>query len=482
MPEFPPIFIPLHFRDKLSVINPMGHIGVVTLWSAIKWVKGRLEEIGIDTSPSTSPVAVIGNLYGNGLPEMLRNLLYNPQIQYLIICGTDKSGSASELANFFNLGLEKVEFLGDEKLKIKNTGRIMDNMITPEMFDPKPVVFCVGDLKSEKSLDEFKRVFYSLEKPKISSLSRTEIQLPTVSITRFPSNPGAHQIVAEKPLDAWIELIFRLYRFGVEVKLKKGYRNELQNVRVVVEKPEFIDSEKLAELGFEPERFTEYYNTFLDKDIPADIEYTYGNRIGEYFGVDALAGCIENLKKDREDRKSYINLWDTGKDIESTSGHPCLVSLYFRTFEGKLTLSASFRTHNSLDAWLKNFYGLMKIQNTVCEKLKAEPGPITVISHSISIDPRRIETVKSIAGLMKSGVVHDPCGNFRIDTEDGEIVVRHFYRGMQINEYRNKSSLVIQHQLNRDRAVSDISHAIYLGRMLEKAETCLKTGEIFIQD
>ena len=101
-------FIPLFFGDRLLTINPRGVIGVVTLWSKPEYVLERFREAGVDLDPATSPIAVFGTLYGNGLREMLRNLLYNPQIQVLLICGHDRSGSKQELDNFFAQGLEPV--------------------------------------------------------------------------------------------------------------------------------------------------------------------------------------------------------------------------------------------------------------------------------------------------------------------------------------------------------------------------------------
>ena len=80
-------FEPLYFGDRLTVINPYGTIGVVTLWSRVDYVIERFRQAGVDLDPNTSPIAVFGNLYGNGLREMLRNLLWNPQIQVLLICG-----------------------------------------------------------------------------------------------------------------------------------------------------------------------------------------------------------------------------------------------------------------------------------------------------------------------------------------------------------------------------------------------------------
>lgn len=100
-------FKPLHFGNKLRIVNPHGRVGIVTLWSKVEFVEAALAEMNVDLSPATSKIAVIGNLFGNGLPHLLRNLLYNPQIGQLVICGANKSGSAEDLIGFFKDGLEK---------------------------------------------------------------------------------------------------------------------------------------------------------------------------------------------------------------------------------------------------------------------------------------------------------------------------------------------------------------------------------------
>ena len=76
----------------------------------VDYVIERFRQAGVDLDPATSPIAVFGTLYGNGLREMLRNLLYNPQIQTLLICGHDRSGSANELHKvFLMVDLEPVD-------------------------------------------------------------------------------------------------------------------------------------------------------------------------------------------------------------------------------------------------------------------------------------------------------------------------------------------------------------------------------------
>ncbi|KJR41193.1 hypothetical protein MCHI_002900 [Candidatus Magnetoovum chiemensis] len=43
-----------------------------------------------------------------------------------------------------------------------------------------------------------------------------------------------------------------------------------------------------------------------------------------------------------------------------------------------------------------------------------------------------------------------------------------------LKQYRSKQAERIQYELKRDRAVSDIGHAIFIGRELAKAESRLR--------
>ncbi len=140
-------FIALHFPDKLRIVNPRARLGVITLWSRIEFVESKLAQMGVDLNPATSKIAVIGNLYGNGIPHLLRNLLYNPQIRDLVICGANKSGSAEELIAFFESGTERATSLGESVTRIKGTRRIIDDALTPEHFSTRPRITRFGELR-----------------------------------------------------------------------------------------------------------------------------------------------------------------------------------------------------------------------------------------------------------------------------------------------------------------------------------------------
>jgi thymidylate synthase len=489
-------FIPLYFQDKLTIVNPAGTIGVLTLWSKIDYVMERFHQAGIDLDPTTSPIAVFGTLYGNGLRELLRNLLYNPQIRTLLICGRNRSGSLEDLTAFFDAGLESAasplvsyETGADgavvQTCRIKGTNRLIDNLVRPDKFRAKPQILVLGEPKDEQALrrlQEFFHIQQNLTQQTGDSGERQEIPLPQVAISHFPSQPQAHTIVRDTPLEAWQELLFVISRFGHPVKLAKGERLELQNVKVVVTRPVFESEEALREHHFDPEKLHKYQRDFLRGEKGPDETYSYGHRLRAYFGNDNLESCRRRLQADPEDRKAYLTLWDNRRDLEVPKGQPCFVSLFCRRYDQQLTLSATFRTHNALDAWLPNVYGLMAVQQFLTSQLNLSPGPITVVSHSISIDRKEMDRALAMVGHRAFVIREDPCGYFRLSLDEGEILVEHRHGDVTLKEYRDKKAVRLQHQLARDLALSDFNHAMYLGRQLARAEECLRTGREFEQE
>jgi thymidylate synthase len=474
-------FKPLYYADRLYLINPYGDVSITTLWSrptqVIKW----LTQQEIDLSPQTSRVAVVANLYGNGLPQMLRNLLFNPQINYILILGQNLSGSQEELNNFFELGLEETLFLGTPAYRIVGTTRIIDNLVKPADFKQTIKISNCGKL--ETSATPVQDFFNRLPAKQPCVIARNNVPLPKVDIRRFPSEPRNHNILQKTPLLAWQELIFHLVRFGHRNQLKKGERLELQNVKVIIEEPIEESAELLNQYGFSLAHFKQYQENILSSNLLGQ-PYSYGNRLRSHFQIDTLETVINVLSQDINSRHAYIALWDTHCDLERESSVPCLVSLFFRYFDTKLTLTATFRTHNALSAWLENVYGLMAIQNYVIGKVNKinknpmdiERGAITVFSHSISVDVNMLSQSKFVVKNFKKTFSVDPNGEFAVtvDKEQQEIVVQHTYQGAVIAEYRGKTSEAVERQLAKDCALSDIGHALYLGREMAKKAMLLK--------
>jgi len=474
-------FKPLYYADRLHLINPYGDVSITTLWSrptqVIKW----LTQQEIDLSPQTSRVAVVANLYGNGLPQMLRNLLFNPQINYILILGQNLSGSQEELNNFFELGLEETLFLGTSAYRIVGTTRIIDNLVKPADFKQTIKISNCGKL--ETSATPVQDFFNGLPAKQPYVIARNNIPLPKVDIRRFPSEPRNHNILQPSPLSAWQELIFRLVRFGHRNQLKKGGRLELQNVKVIIEEPIEESAELLREYGFTLAHFKQYQENILSSNLLGQ-PYSYGNRLRSHFQIDTLETVINVLSQDINSRHAYIALWDTHCDLECENSVPCLASLFFRYFDSKLTLTATFRTHNALSAWLENVYGLMAIQNYVVEqvnnrnqgKIDLTCGAITLFSHAISIDVNVLPQAEFVVKNFKKAFSVDPNGEFSVtvDKKSQEIVVQHTYQGAVIAEYRGKNAESVERKLAKDYALSDIGHALYLGREIARNEFLLK--------
>lgn len=484
----------LYYKDKLLVINPIGDCGIVTLWSPIKTVYKKLSSAGVELDPQTSRIAVLGTLYGNGLPELLRNLLYNPQIRYLIILGKDLFGSRHELINFFERGLQEVSYLGTTMFAIVATERKMDGEVTAEDFAQRLSLTDLSQYRGEDARNKIKDFFTHLPPAKPCQTKRIHRPIPKVQVEWYPSNPRGHTVIRKHPLSAWKELIFCLVRFGQCNKIKKGERFELQNVKVVVEEPIEESRQQLAKHGFSLAELHTYQASILDPTPSTEQPYTYGNRLRGYFLsdekiVDTLDTTIKHFQADPETRCAYISIWDTKRDaMPGIKGHPCLVSLFFRKFSEKLTLTATFRTHNALDGWLMNLYGLMAIQKHVAKRLSIPVGSISVISHSISIDPQGngMERARAIAKDKKSDDLVDKAtgrrstrldanGEFVVTTDlkSKEIVVHHIYKGQTLKEYRAKKCETLEKMLARDLAISDISHALYLGREMARQDYML---------
>ncbi len=476
-------FIPLHFGNKLKIANPNATVGLVCLWSALDYVIEGLTNAGIDLNSSSSKLAVIGNLYGNGIPQLLRNLLYNPQLTDIVICGADRSGSAGVLKAYFKAGLEKAESLGCEVTRIVGTTYVIDDLVTPDMFGGRVTVHKpFGDPHEPESISKLKSFLDHYTAKPADEQERIDIPFPKVEVTHFPSDPAAHCIAAETPLAAWREVVFHIARFGHIVHLRKGDRQELQNLKVVIRHPVEDDPCDLLDFGFDIEDLKRYQQDMVIAERSNDQPYTYGNRIRDYYGFDSLEKFAQRLRENPQDRDCYLALWDSHKDIDADDA-PCLVSIFFRVFDNTLTLTAVYRTHNAMDAWLKNIYGLMMVQQMVSEQTCIPPGTLTVISQSISIDPTRYDRAQRVCDAKGFAVNLDPNGHFTISLEESDIVVKHFNPdGQEIKEYRSPKAERLQHELYRDCAISDIGHAIYIGRQLAKAEECLRTGQEYIDE
>jgi thymidylate synthase len=501
-------FEALYYRELLHPVNPSGDIGLLTLWSPLRSAQRRLNSISPEILDcSRSRVVVTANLFGDGMYAMFCNLLFNPQVRHLIAIGEDLDlPTCMEIEAFLSHGLEDAEMLGMPLKRIVGTDRVFS--ASPD-FDELRLrnglsFRYLGKLSSASLGTDLMSCLHDLPRFRESDTAEPlRVGLTTTPDTpvRRPAEPSAQQVIRRGPLDCWEELVVRAVRFGRPVNLRSGLRLELLNAKAVITEPAEESAEVLAEYGFSLEKLHQYQADMLKADLPEDTPYTYGNRLRGHFDLgdgttDTLQAVIDTLRSNPESRHAYIALWETPVDLapsrsaEHRAG-PCLVTIAFRRSERMLSLTATYRSHNLLIAWLENVYGLMAIQRHVAERVEMPTGPITVISHSLGIDPRNtgFELARMLAERWKrdddrdreSGkysLREDPNGYFvvSIDEAQGRIVAEHRFGGVLIKRYVGERAGKIANEISADMAVSAVSHALWLGTELASKEESLRAA------
>src|SRR5712692_699106 len=90
---------PLFFPANLIKGDPYNPIGICTLWAPVKRLLSDLGE---------REYCLAGNLYSrDGVNYILRNVLANPHIRYIIVCGPDRSGSGETLFKLWQYGIDE---------------------------------------------------------------------------------------------------------------------------------------------------------------------------------------------------------------------------------------------------------------------------------------------------------------------------------------------------------------------------------------
>ncbi|HEV3047231.1 MAG TPA: thymidylate synthase [Solirubrobacteraceae bacterium] len=519
------VFQALYHADLLELVNPTGDVGLITLWSPRRSVRRRLEAISPRIlDPRASRVAVVSNLYGDGMYAMFCNLLFNPQIRHLVALGEDLGlSTGAEIEAFLARGTEEAQLLGMPVRRIRGTARMLP--AASEFDEPRlraQVGFHrLGKLSSPALADQLVSLLEELPRaPAAPRRGRLRVELPDPAPAERagrPSQVGTHQVARRTPLACWEELVVRAVRFGAPVALRKGARLELLDARAVIAEPRRDPERALAGYGFALAELAGYESDVLEAELPQDIDYTYGNRLRGHFvragaPLDTLDAAIAALRADPESRRAFISLWDNAADlpgapapdtggpapddaaadVEEERSAPCLVSLFFRRSAGRLALSATYRSHNLLTAWLKNVYGLMAIQRHIAQAAGMQPGPLTVLSHSLCIDPGspRYELARALArdwtldrerdhDTGKRDLREDPRGYFTVTADRGRgvIVAEHRFQGVVLERYEDASARRLAGRIAGQQAVGLVSHALWLGQELARAEARLHAGE-----
>lgn len=458
------------YQDLIAFGNEDANVGVTTLWTKKEEVMKHLD---------MSKVSAVGQLYSRseGVNALIRNLLFNKKMRYLFVVGKDLSGSGDAIINFFEKG-----FSEDRKVYDVD-GCTIDEEISIEALTSLRENVKVFDFRDETNYSRLKEKIEDL--PEMEAYGESEkfpISLPKVP-DRLPSSSSGVVVKSSSVGEAWLEVLKNVITFGSHKKSQYyDDQKELLNMVVVIDDEDPDDPDWKHYYEFTEEDLDRYIPQVLTKNSVEGVEYTYGQRLRDHKGVDQIDEIIKDLKGCLYSRRAIAFTWDVLADYNNPKC-PCLDMVQAIVQDDRLHMTVYFRSNDMYGAWPQNCYALRKLQKYIATEVDVEMGTLTTISNSAHIYESNWNRVKEILhDNQEYSLQFDPKGNFMISINDGLIEVKHVCPdGNELEIISGKDAAELRERLVVDMRISDISHALYLGQELAKAEKALRTGEEYVQ-
>ena len=471
-----------------------GQTAVITGWTVKSFIQKHLKD---------SEYAVIGQLYSptRGINLLIRNLLLNPHVRYLVILNATKedknAGACQCLGDFFRYGVEA---------SISDTGRkswVIRSLI-PGYIDIDIDINALEKLRRSVEIQDAISISDAVEK--IQYYGNKEIVAPwgtplqfamnIVEPTVFPGTRYGHRIEGKTIAETWVKIIHRIKTTGTI--RPTGYDGKWQELidlmAVVTEEPDDFYFPEPNYLPIDRSFLEEYISQILDDAINQEgVKYTYGQRLRSWFGRDQIEQVIEKLIGEIDAASAVMTLWDV-KDHEK-GGSPCLNHIWLRVVDNELSLTAVLRSNDMFAAWPANAMGLRALQkhirNEICQRSQYDLklAPLITLSQSAHIYDDTWSNAEQLikeqySAICKKLDYYDPAGNFLIEIADDKIVVTHTTPGSGeiVGCYSGKNPLKMIKEICAALPAIRPDHAGYLGMELQKASECLTNGIEYIQD
>jgi thymidylate synthase len=477
-----------------QLIYGSGQTAVITGWTVKETLRKHLKD---------NEYAVIGQLYSptRGINLLIRNLLLNPHVRYLVILNATKedknAGACQCLGDFFRYGVEA---------SISDTGRkswVIRSLI-PGYIDIDIDINALEKLRLSVEIQDAISISDAVEKiqyygnKEIVAPWGTPVEFPmtTIEPTVFPGTRYGHRIEGKTIAETWVKIIHRIKTTGTI--RPTGYDGKWQELidlmAVVTEEPDDFYFPEPNYLPIDRSFLEEYISQILDDAINQEgVKYTYGQRLRSWFGRDQIEQVIEKLIGEIDAASAVMTLWDV-KDHEK-GGSPCLNHIWLRVVDNELSLTAVLRSNDMFAAWPANAMGLRALQkhirNEICQRSQYDLklGPLITLSQSAHIYDDTWSNAEQLikeqySAICKKLDYYDPAGNFLIEIADDKIVVTHTTPGSGeiVGCYSGKNPLKMIKEICAALPAIRPDHAGYLGMELQKAANCLKIDKSYIQD
>lgn len=190
--------------------------------------------------------------------------------------------------------------------------------------------------------------------------------------------------------ETWIWLMRHVRTNGRPAEDDRGPIVETQ--AVLFEIAELGWDDPILETYGDPGKIPLYASKFSECAIVPPFKYSYGGRLRRLLDVDQLHWVAEVLRAKPYSKSGWISLTVPGEPPDAV---PCLTSLAFRLRDGRLVMTAAFRSQNVFTSYL-NYVPLRSIQSEVADDLGVGCGPMRVfvdVPHIYAVDAATVEEI-----------------------------------------------------------------------------------------
>ncbi len=528
---------PVAVRDRIAFPSfsesrvTDANIGVAILWTMRDAVVPKIRKENI---------AIVANFYTPaGLQQMVRNILANSFIRYIILLGEEHSSkssgdklseltSANAIRAFFKKGVN-----GNRKIDGFENAVYFDKNISLELIEKIRQNIELIDLNQKMPTASLGEKIEEVNKLTKTLKKKDNFMLPQVfdyekNEESFPYEEGPIIVHGTNIPDAWIRMVYNIYRYGKKNLMNANtdrWVKEINDMVVVIHNSQDMDlSINPFLVPLTKEKIEAYQNEILSPLLPEGKAYTYGNKLRSYyypsseeikklvnskeykdfeFGqgnwidknvsykesyceINQIEDIIDVLKRDPYSKACVAITWHAADELmRKHKSSPCLVLLQALVQEEKLNLTVFFRSHDMVQGWPENAYGCAAIQNEIAKAMGVESGLLIIISGSAQIYNNYYQQVeemlKKYGGFIKT--CHDKRGNYCIKIENNKIVAAliHPETGMELERYVGETAYELKDKIASSTSL-ETGHAIYLGTELAAAELALKNHKPFEQD
>lgn len=471
---------PFFFSDSLIKGSPESNVALCSLWT--------LKEI-VTKYINHDKFAIAGQLYYNeGVNYLLRAVLSNPNIRYILLCGVDISKSGDVLLALMNNGI-------DAEHKIVGANFSIEKQIPKDAVEDFRKNVTVVDMRNIIDSKKILEKINSLPKTEASGEPRVFPMAPPAKVDVLPSEKTGFVIRRKTISEAWGEALKYVMQFGTIKNTQHSSKmREIIDLTIVVEDEDPEKPYIAPWLWFDEAEIKNYLPQVMTNNVPEGTAYTYGSRLRNHaVGGNQIKFMIEDLKKTDYSRRSVAVTWQHDIDMKADNP-PCWVLLQALVQDGKLFLTAFIRSNDMFAAWPLNAFGLRHIQKEISDVLGLKMAPLTTISGSAHVyEHDWIKTKDILDNWYKPStkMQFDPRGNFiiKLDRKARKIIVDHYTPQQQkIDSFefdidgKGKTYWDIINKMGEKGVISSITHAADIGAELAKAELALRYGLKYSQD